>query len=87
MVAMESAKRITIMETFDRFDVCEAYYVFANGWHMGQDSDEYAIFGRLENIHFKPSPSLTVETLSENGKRILQDLIEKQKIAYPYLVA
>lgn len=64
---------------FDRFDVCEAYYLFACDWHNGQWSKEYAIFGRLHNIAFKPSPMLSRESLSENGRRILAGLIRKAR--------
>ena len=56
---------------FDRFDICEAYYVFAMLHHGGQGSKEYEIFGRLNRMGFKPSPMLSgPEKLSENGLNI-----------------
>ncbi len=64
---------------FDRFDICEAYYVFASLWHRGMMSTEYAIFGRLHRIGFKPAPSLDKGTLSENGRYILSRLVRKQR--------
>ena len=63
---------------FDRFDICEAYYVFAVLWHGGQWSPEYRFFGRLESIGFKPSPLLRDEkSLNENGRAIYNGLIER----------
>lgn len=62
---------------FNRFDICEAYYLFASYWHGGQFSKEYRIFGRLEKIGFKPSPTLSLESLSENGVLIYQNLVRK----------
>ena len=61
---------------FDRFDICEAYYVFVMLWHQGQWSKEYGIFGRLDRIGFKPSPMLSgPENLSENGYVIYSKLV------------
>ena len=64
---------------FDRFDICEAYYLFACDWHRGQWSPEYAIFGRLHRMRFKPSPLLSRDTLSDNGRWILAQLIRKAR--------
>ena len=63
---------------FDRFDICEAYYVFAMLWHKGQWSKEYEIFGRLNRIGFKPSPMLSgSENLTENGQEIYNRLVNE----------
>ena len=59
---------------FDRFDICEAYYLYANHYHEGQNSEIYKIFGRLEKLRFKPSPALTVKSLTKNGARIYSNL-------------
>ncbi len=61
---------------FDRFNVCEAYYVFASLYHGGQFSEEYRIFGRLDNIRFSPSPLISVESLEENARAIFDNLVE-----------
>lgn len=63
---------------FDRHDICEAYYLFAAHWHGGQFSKEYRIFGRLEKIKFRPTDSLRVENLSDNGREIYQALVRKK---------
>lgn len=64
---------------FDRFDICEAYYLFASQYHAGQGSREYAIFGRLDRLHFKPRPRLSnYQDLSENGRGIFINLVRKQ---------
>jgi hypothetical protein len=64
---------------FDRFDVCEAYYLFACDWHNGQGSPEYRILGRLHGLGFKPSPILSKRSLSENGRAILAGLVRKAR--------
>ncbi len=61
---------------FNRFDICEAYYMFATLYHGGMGSEEYQIFNRLSKIKFKPSPMLDVESLSENAREIFDALIE-----------
>lgn len=40
---------------FNKFDICEAYHVYASLWNAGMYSRDYAIFGRLERIGFKPA--------------------------------
>lgn len=63
---------------FDRFDICEAWFLFASHYHGGQDSKEYAIFGRLKGLQFSPSPMLSqVKDLSPNGQIIYTALVEK----------
>ena len=66
---------------FDRFDICEAYYVFTMLWHEGQWSEEYAIFGRLKKLKFRPSPMLSDENdLTENGREIYGKLVRALKL-------
>ena len=62
---------------FDRFDICEAYYLFARDYHGGQGSREYAYLGRLSNLGFKSGPFLEVSSLNENAKEIYDSLVEK----------
>lgn len=65
------------MSYFDRFDVCEAFWHFAAEYHGGQGSGEYAIFGRLHRIGYKPGPMADKRTMSENGRAILADMIRR----------
>jgi hypothetical protein len=45
-------------------------------WNEGQGSKEYAIFGVLDRIGFRPSPLLSDENgLSENGREIFERLV------------
>ncbi len=67
--------------TWDRFDICEAYYLFASAWHEGQFSPTYAIFGRLDRLGFRPSPLLSTRSLSANGRVILANLIRTARRA------
>ena len=65
--------------TWDRFDICEAWFVFASQYHLGQGSIEYQIFGRLDRLRFKARPSLSKKTLSSNARAILVRLICAQR--------
>jgi hypothetical protein len=56
---------------FDRFDICEAWYLALSDAHGGQSSPEYERLSRLTRPgHFSPGPSLSVDSLSENGREI-----------------
>ena len=65
---------------FDRFDTCEAYYLFAMGYHQGGDTTD-RIFNRLHRIRFRPSPMLGCSDQpmfglgSENAVEIYNNLI------------
>jgi hypothetical protein len=63
---------------FDRFDVCEAYYLFFAHYHEGQASEKYRRLSRMAR-YFKPSPLLSVETLTENGREIYEALVQKEE--------
>ena len=65
---------------WNRFDTCEAWYLFATDWHEGQGSDGYAAFGRLDRLGFRPSPLLSRDSLSANGRLILATLIRKARV-------
>ena len=58
--------------TFDRFDICEAYFLALSHCHGGQWSSEYARLCRLQT-YFKPSPLLSVETLNDNAREIYEN--------------
>lgn len=63
---------------FDRFDVCEAWYVYASLYHGGQGSKLYQVFGRLQRIGFRPRPSLGEDTLGENARYIYDSLVSRK---------
>jgi hypothetical protein len=62
---------------FDRFDICDAHYLFLSEWHEGQWSKKYR---RLCNMgrFYKPSPGLRYEGLSNNAKEIYDTLVLKE---------
>lgn len=62
---------------FDRFDICEAWYLYLGQWYSGQNDPKYARLSRLMQF-FKPRPNLSFETLTENGRRIYLDLIAEE---------
>lgn len=56
---------------FDRFDICEAWYLALSHCHGGQGSTEYARLCKLTRAgFFQPSPMLSVESLNENARAI-----------------
>lgn len=58
------------MPTFDRFDICEAYYIYLASHHEGMGSRKYERLCRLLS-YFDPRPSLRdVFDLTENGYAI-----------------
>lgn len=61
---------------FDRFDIVEAWYLALCDCHGGQSSREYARLSRLLR-RFKPSPMLSVASLSENGLEIYENACAK----------
>lgn len=61
---------------FDRFDIVEAYYLAFCDCHRGQWSTEYARMSKMSR-YFKPSPLLSVDTLTENGRMIYDNVCQK----------
>lgn len=72
---------------FDRFDICDAYYLFASLYHSGQFSPEYKIFGRLNAIGYKPSAGLVISrepfVMSDNAIAIFQKLVDRYEAKSP----
>lgn len=69
---------------FDRYDICEAYYLFGALYHGGQFTKEYAYMGRVTNImKLRPrlTNSLSPNDLSENGRDIYNALIERNGLS------
>lgn len=66
---------------FDRFDICEAYYLFAAMYHEGQWSREYAIFGRLNRLGFRPGACGIngPDDLTENAREIFERLVSGER--------
>jgi len=58
---------------FDRFDICEAWYLWLCDNHGGQWSREYKRLSKMTR-YFRPSPMLSVETLTDNGRAIFDAL-------------
>jgi hypothetical protein len=61
---------------FDRFDICEAWFLALTHCHRGQWSREYERLCALQR-YFRPSPSLSVDTLSDNGRAIYESACER----------
>ena len=59
---------------WDRFDICEAWYLALVECHGGQFSPEYAKLCKLRQ-YFDPAPNLCVESLSENALAIYDDAV------------
>lgn len=67
------------MPYFDRFDICEAYWLLAAMYHNGKGSALYQVFARLRRIDFNPRPNLDYDRLSANGKAIYDAAILKRR--------
>lgn len=63
---------------WDRFDICEAWYLFAVRWHEGQWSKTYEIFGRLDRMGFSPRHMTSPGELTENGQEIYLQLVRRR---------
>lgn len=62
--------------TFDRFDICEAYWCYAALYHGGQWSPEYAYLGRLSNLGFFPGVNCDdPNNMTENCRIIFDALV------------
>jgi hypothetical protein len=61
---------------WDRFDIVEAWYLALSDCHGGQGSPEYARLCRMER-YFRPSPLLSVDSLSENARMIYDNACER----------
>lgn len=66
------------MPYFDRFDICEAHYLFYCHFHSGMGSREYERLSKMTE-YFTPCSSLRFGTLSENGREIYEQLAEKEE--------
>ena len=58
---------------WNMFDICEAWYLALSDCHRGQFSLESKRLARLSKF-FRPSPFLTVDTLTENGRMIYDNV-------------
>lgn len=61
---------------FNRFDIVEAWYLALSDCHGGQNSESYARLCKLQR-EFRPSPSLRVSSLTQNGKEIYENACNK----------
>ena len=67
------------MPYFDRYDISEAYYLFAYHYHQGGDTSD-RIFWRLNRMRFEPGLRLQQDdnpkyALTENGAEIYAQLV------------
>ena len=61
---------------WDRFDILEAYYVYAMDYHGGQWSVEYALHSVFGRLRYKPRLFISDRTsMSENARSILASLL------------
>lgn len=74
---------------FDRYDICEAYLLFENDWHIGgwlreRKSNQRRLMAthvQLKRMQFKPSPWLSYDMLTDNGKAIYDNLLDRYGLA------
>ena len=76
---------------FDRFDICEAYCVLewdynVNGWLRERPTNQRrreATSVQLRRLDFRPRPNLSCETLTENGREIYDQLVDRYGLPSP----
>lgn len=76
------------MAFFDRFDICEAHCVLEwdynmGGWLRERPSNQRrreATSVQLHRMQFRPAPSLCYETLTENGREIYDELVQRLRL-------
>lgn len=61
---------------FERFDICQAWYMYLSLTHGGQWCPKYARLCRLTE-YFKPG-ALNDGAMSDNAKEILHNLMANQ---------
>ena len=64
---------------FNRFDICEAYYLFFCNYHSGIHSEFYRRLSAM-GAYFTPSPLLCYENMDENGQMIYDNLVDKELV-------
>ena len=77
---------------FDRFDIAEAYYMYGAHWNRNgvttRDRKRRrhiepglldTVGAQLHRLKFRPAPSLDLDTLSENGRAIYDDLVNRHE--------
>ena len=75
---------------FNRYAIFDAYYMFASLYHGGQGSKEYAYFGRLDKLGYKPglgASSQNPDRLDESAREVFDRLVEQKRLSKvgPYL--
>jgi hypothetical protein len=66
------------MPYFDRFDICEAHYLYFCHWHDG--TVMYARYStQFSRLQFRPAPGLDLDTLTDNGRQIYNQLVAQQQ--------
>ncbi len=79
------------MPEFDRFDICEAHYLIecdynVNGWLRDRPSNcrrMEATHVQLHRLGFQPSPFLSYEALTDNGREIYELLVARYALPPP----
>ncbi len=76
---------------FDRFDICEAYYCLEYDYNIGgiltdrpacRERNE-SVGVQLRRLRFRPRPSLSSDTLTENGRAIYDSAVERWGLPVP----
>lgn len=73
---------------FDRFDICEAYACLEWDYNVGgilwerpsNRRRNESIGVQLDRIRFRPRPTLSTDTLTENGREIYDAAVIRLKL-------
>ena len=73
------------MSYFDRFDICEAYHCLESDYNVGGilwerptcDRRRQSVGWQLHRMQFRARPSLSSDTLTENGRDIYDEAVAR----------
>jgi hypothetical protein len=66
------------MSELSRFEICEAWYVYASLYHRGQGSRLYKVFGQLNRMGFKPAYGFSPSSLPPSVQEYYETLVERK---------
>ncbi len=68
---------------WNRYDICEAWYLYARQYHGGQFTPLYAVLGRIHNLGFTLSQALrdsddpNIALSTGNARAIFNQLVQQ----------
>lgn len=64
--------------SFNKLDICAAYWLFGSHYHRGQWTKEYSYMSRAQRLGFRPGLLFRYDSLSDNGREIYDTLVARE---------